>query len=393
MLDVEAILRPYYDRLLEDVGGVELFDAHTHIGANDPDGFRQTPAELLQALDCVSARGVVFPMHEPDGYPGPNDVAIQAAADSGGKLVAYCRVDPRDNAVAEATRALDAGARGIKLHPRAEQFGLDEPAVRGIVALAHEREVPILIHAGRGIPALGQNTVALSGEFPGAKLILAHAAISDLAWLWRVMPEHPNVYVDTAWWNPSDLIALFTLAPPGQILWASDSPYGMPVMSAIIALRCALQSGLSGEAVRLVAGGQLARILEGRPPADGGPPPGTARALDPLLERVVTHLVAAMSRAFARTDPSESLALARLACAVGEDAEHAPVFSAVLELLDRFEEHKAIPPVDGRPIPPAGRFVVTALAVARTPDVVLPAGAPAPAPTRAEAEKDPPRRS
>jgi hypothetical protein len=51
MLDVEAILRPYFERLCEDVGGIELFDAHTHIGANDPDGFRQTPAELLAALD------------------------------------------------------------------------------------------------------------------------------------------------------------------------------------------------------------------------------------------------------------------------------------------------------------------------------------------------------
>src|SRR5919202_6674269 len=257
MLDVEAILRPHFDRISDDAGGIELFDAHTHIGANDPDGFRQTPAELRRALDGAGARGVVFPMHEPDGYREANDVAIQAAADSGGKLVAYCRVNPRDDAVAEATRALDAGARGIKLHPRAERFGLDEPGVRDIVALAHERRVPILIHAGRGIPALGQNTVRLSGEFTDAKLILAHAAISDLAWLWRAMPEHPNLFVDTAWWNPSDLIALFTLAPPGQILWASDSPYGLPVMSALMALRCARQAGIEADALRLIAGGQI----------------------------------------------------------------------------------------------------------------------------------------
>jgi predicted TIM-barrel fold metal-dependent hydrolase len=387
MLDVEAILRPYYDKLAADASGLALFDAHTHIGANDPDGFRQTPAELISALDGAGARGVVFPMHEPDGYRVANDVAIQAAAESDGRLVAYCRVDPRDDAVAEATRALDAGASGIKLHPRAEQFGLEEPAVRDIVALAHERRVPILIHAGRGIPALGQNTVALSGEFPDAKLILAHAAISDLAWLWRVMPEHPNLFVDTAWWNPSDLIALFTLAPPGQILWASDSPYGLPVMSSIIALRCARQAGLGDEAIRLIAGGQLERILAGQEPADAGPPPHAAIAFDPLLERVVTHLVAAMSRAFARTDPVESIALARLACAVGEESEHAEVHAAVLDLLDHYEEHKGVPPTDGRPIPPAGRFVVTALAVARTPDVGLPDTGAAPAPTRAEAEK------
>ena len=44
---------------------------------------------------------------------------------------------------------------------------------------------------------------------------------------------------------------------------------------------------------------------------------GVVRPLDPHLERVVTHLVGAMGRAFARTDPEEPLALARLACAVG----------------------------------------------------------------------------
>src|SRR5919199_4974670 len=111
MVDVEGVLQPYYDRLLADVGPLDLFDAHTHIGANDPDGFRQTPEELLRALAGADARGVVFPMHEPDGYREPNDTAIRAAAESEGKLVAYCRVDPHDgDPVGEARRALEAGA-------------------------------------------------------------------------------------------------------------------------------------------------------------------------------------------------------------------------------------------------------------------------------------------
>ena len=63
--------------------------------------------------------------------------------------------------------------------------------------------------------------------------------------------------------------------------------------------------------------------------------------------------------------------------------------AAVLDLLDTYEAHKHEPPTDGRPFPPAGRFVVTALAVARTPDVALPALRDAPAPTRAEAERAP----
>ena len=105
--------------------------------------------------------------------------------------------------------------RGIKLHPRAEAFTLDLPAVRDLVAIAHERRLPVLIHAGRGIPALGRHSLELAGEFCDARLILAHAAVSDLAWLWREMPSHPNLLIDTSWWNPADLIALFRLVPAG----------------------------------------------------------------------------------------------------------------------------------------------------------------------------------
>src|SRR5918997_4994041 len=286
---VDAILRPWWDRLVADCGELDLFDAHTHIGADDPDGYRQTPEQLLRALAHAGARGVVFPMQEPAGYRAANDRVLDAAAESAGRLVAFCRVDPHRDATAEAERCLDAGARGIKLHPRGERFTLSEPAVRDVVALAHERRVPVLIHAGRGIPALGRDTVRLSGEFTGARLILAHAAISDLAWLWRVVPEHPNLLIDTAWWDPADLIALFSLVPPANLLWASDSPYGLPLTSAILHMRLAEQAGLEGAALRSIAGAQLERLLAGADPEPAGPPPAAARPIDPLLERAVSH--------------------------------------------------------------------------------------------------------
>jgi predicted TIM-barrel fold metal-dependent hydrolase len=387
MLDVDGIVRPWWDRLQADYGELPLYDAHTHIGRNDPDGFKQSPEQLIGVLERAGARGVTFPSHEPGGYPEANDAAIEAARGSGGRLVAYCRIDPRaGDPVAEATRCLDAGARGIKFHPRAERFTLSEPGVREVVAVAHERRVPVLIHAGRGIPALGRDTVHLAGEYPGARMILAHGAISDLAWLWKVMPEHPNLFVDTSWWNPADLIALFTLVGAGHVVWASDSPYGTPVNSAIIGLRCAAQAGLTPEQLRLVAGGQMERLLAGDEPADGGPPTRLEQPVPLLAERVVSHLTSAMGRAFGGGDPSEPIAIARLACAVGEDDPHHAHFSSVLQLLDLFREHLA-PPEDGRPIPSAGRFLVAALVVARTIDVPVPELPDAPAPTREETER------
>ena len=320
-------------------------------------------------------------MHEPAGYREANDFVIAAAAESGGVLVPYCRVDPHDGAVAEAQRALDAGARGIKLHPRAEGFALDQPAVRDLVAIAHERRLPVLIHAGRGIPALGRHSLELASDFTDARLILAHAAVSDLAWLWREMPAHPNLLIDTSWWNPADMYALFRLVPPGQIVWGSDSPYAPPLQSAVMHLRYAVEAGLGDEALRSVAGDQMRRVLEGAellsPPAAGDVEP-----LDPLLARVVSHLVTAVGVAVAGEDPAEQVALARLACAV-EDGPEAELYAEVAAILDRVADH--FPQPEGMRYAAGARMIVFAGAIARTPHAPNAIGAPARRPGRDEA--------
>ena len=96
-------------------------------------------------------------MHEPDGYPAANDRVIAEAEAWDGRLVPFCRVDPNAEAVAEAERCLERGARGIKLHPRAERFTLDHPRSTPI-RLANERRLPTSYTSGRGIPALGRST-------------------------------------------------------------------------------------------------------------------------------------------------------------------------------------------------------------------------------------------
>jgi predicted TIM-barrel fold metal-dependent hydrolase len=39
------------------------------------------------------------------------------------------------------------------------------------------------------------------------------------------VPDQPNLFFDTAWMVPADLLALFALVPPGRILYGSDAPY------------------------------------------------------------------------------------------------------------------------------------------------------------------------
>lgn len=302
----------------EDLEGVRWFDAHTHMGHDDPDGMTATAEEVVAALDEAGMeRALIFAMHEPEGYGPANDAVLAACRASGGRLQALGRVDPNaDGAAEEARRCLDEGARGIKLHPRSDAFGLPHPVVDEVVAVAAERRAPVLFHAGRGIPNLGDAAVELCRRHPETTVILAHVGVSDLGLLGPAAAELPNLCFDTSWWQAGDVLQLYTTIPPGQVLYASDAPYAPPASAAFIFDRCSRAAGLSGEARRSIAGEQLARILDGEAPLDLGPAPGMdvlgGRVLE--AERACAYLCAAAQALFRGGDPTEALALARSAC-------------------------------------------------------------------------------
>ena len=85
----------------------------------DPDGSCFEVDELLGALEVVDRCADVFPLAKPGSYGAANDRVLAAACAADSRLVAFCRVDPRDGGLEEAERAVGRGAGGIKLHPRA----------------------------------------------------------------------------------------------------------------------------------------------------------------------------------------------------------------------------------------------------------------------------------
>ncbi len=374
MNDVDPAVLRWYEQERARLQ-LDVFDVHTHVGEHDPDTMRCTAPELLAGVLQADARAVAFPLAEPDGYRGPNDHVLEAAAGSGGRLVAFARLDPRADPLGEARRCLDAGALGLKLHPRAERFNLDDAALEDVWALAHERKLPVIVHAGRGIPALGAHAVQVCTRFPELRLILAHAGICDLAWIGRRAQQLPNLLFDTSWWSPADLLALFATVPPGQILFASDAPYGRIPTGALQTTRIAQQAGLDDDQVRLVLGGQLVRVLAGEPLLDAGGPSGTTTiATDVLLDRAAAFLIGAFAQIVRGLSSGEELiALARLACELPADAPQAAHGRTILALIDAYDQHVAAHPEEvGRPLPRGLSLLVLALNVARTPDVPVP---------------------
>ena len=216
-------------------------------------------------------------------------------------------------------------------------------------ALPDERRLPGLCHAGRGIPALGRHAIEACERHPGMRLILAHAGISDPAWIRRLTPDHPNLLLDTAWWSPSDLQALSALIAPGQILAQRRAVRHADVgRHDDVAARAPDRVGRRPGA--RVPGGQAARLIAGEDLLDLGPapwartgsrgPPARPRALVPA---------GSLGQMFNGIEPTESLALATLACEVGDEDPRAEVCRSILGLIEERRGSTPPPGGDGRP--------------------------------------------
>jgi len=328
-------------------GGTEVIDAHTHLGL-DEDGRSLTLEQLLSQLDAAEARrACVFPLHDPERHPAyrvPNDRVLAWAGESDGRLVPFCRLDPTEEPLAESERCLAAGARGIKLHPRAQNFAFDGDELHGIFALAESAQVPILIHAGRGLPPLAQGLVDLALRHPNVVLILAHGAICDQGVLTSMLADHPGVLYDISCFFPLDVIELFARAPAERIVFGSDPPYGLPATTLYMALRVAAQAGLDELATRRLLGGTMAALLDGEQlPAPSEPRRGPMIELSGRLARVYGYasLVGPALFAGAVEQAQAMLDMAVAACrdpepdSVGEALEAiGGALSAAHQLLD-----------------------------------------------------------
>jgi uncharacterized protein len=368
----DDLLRPWLECLLEQVPGARIFDAHTHIGEHDPSGFTATLDELLHSLEAVDGRAAVFPLAETDGYREANLVCARAAADNSDRLTAFARITPDERPTELLEEALAAGARGVKLHLSSDSFELSDDRLDSVYDIAHERCLPVVVHAGPELTGLGAAPLKVCSRWPGLRLILAHCALTDLGPLSRQLADIPNLFFDTSWWAPANLLALMKLVPPGRILSASDLPYSTPLSAAMNSIRCAWQGGLTAAQIRSVTGAQFARLVDAQEPLDLGPPPADeAPVTGPLLEVVSTNLLTSLEVMQRGHEPGVPLSVARHACTVLEDDPQAPVLASVMRLLDLYEEHEGRLPHRNQ-FRPGWDLISAAAFVARTPAAPLP---------------------
>lgn len=262
--DVER-LRALEDALAADLAAMPgrrgVVDAHVHLG-RDADGHALDADGLLADLDRWGiAAAVCFAPNDPgpDGqFAVANAAVLAAAGAAGGRIVPFCRVDPsRPGAAAAMERAAAGGARGLKLHPVAQRFRPEDPAVAAMVRDATARGWPVTVHAGYGARPVAGPLGALLDSAPGARLILAHAGRGDARAVARDLAGRPGVMLDTSLAALADLVAL----PPERLLFGSDRPYGEHGTALLLVARAAAVAGWSDDQVAGVLGANAAALL------------------------------------------------------------------------------------------------------------------------------------
>ena len=171
-----------------------------------------------------------------------NDYLIRAAAANPDRITAFASVNPSwgDEAVHEAQRCLDAGARGIgELHADSQRFDVtDASEMRPLMTLLRSRNAPVVVHAsepvGHQYPGKGSSTpdrlLRFAENFPDNRMIFAHlgGGLPFYAAMPEVYETLRNVWYDTAalpyLYRPSAIDAVATTIGHDRLLFGTDYP-------------------------------------------------------------------------------------------------------------------------------------------------------------------------
>ena len=256
----------------------EIFDAHVHLGTRHRrDARRPRRAARGSSRRTASRARSCSASTSPTGIRAsapPNDRTLASRSASEGRLVPFVRLDLTESPIEEAVRCLDRGAGGIKLHPRAQKFLLDDERLAPVFELAAERRVPILIHGGRGLPPIADALARLMDALRAAADHRARRhrrprrARAPLLRAGRASSSTP----------PSGARSTCSTSTgssrPSRCSTPPTTPTGTQPGSLLASLRTARMAGLDDEQLRAMLGGSARRIAARR----GGAPADAPRA-------------------------------------------------------------------------------------------------------------------
>jgi len=210
-------------------------DMHLHIGRSR-DGAELTLEEIRKSLDeHLLTHAVLFPIDEPN--PGPSygrlNTKVAQVVKQEKRLIGFCRLNPhhKEEALQELKRAKKMGLRGVKLHPRSEDFTPTD--LTDLMVSIEKERFPVVLHTSHEHHC---HPIPWEGIFLRHKkisFILAHAGKDAYRDAVAVAKRCPNVYLDTSTLSFRRTGYILQKVGPEKVVFASDAPYSHPAIELL----------------------------------------------------------------------------------------------------------------------------------------------------------------
>lgn len=218
--------------------------------------------DLLRALDGGADRAVLGPVGRwlaVDNEDGNRTLAAWCDAHPD-RLAHWATVNPwyGERAVAELRRAFAAGARGLKLAPSVQGFGLLSPLLEPVLDVAEEHGRPVYVVTGVPVASEPLQLAELALRRPGVTFVMGRSGRTDFSLdLLPALTTAPNLVAETAYNGASLIAGLVAALGAGRVLFSSDVPFN----DLALELERVGRAGLADADRAAVLGGTAATLL------------------------------------------------------------------------------------------------------------------------------------
>ena len=251
---------------------MELFDCNCWYGVPDqpPLAPATRPEQVLEEMDrCGIARALVRNAAIFNQTPEVgNRLTLEAAAVSDRLVPAWGILPPQTGELGDVDDFLgamrDTGVRALWAYPLVHRYLLSTTTMGGLLDELQDRGIPLFLHRRTGFEgAAGVYETAdrILADFPMLNLIVvAHGSWGEDRYFRPLMECYPNFAVDTSRYELDGGIEEICAGyGPERLLFGTnfpETPMGGPMLTL-------LHADISDEERALIAGGNLAAMLEG----------------------------------------------------------------------------------------------------------------------------------
>lgn len=203
-----------------------IIDCHCHVGV-DRDGESLSFTGLKEKMDENGiVRAAVFPFSTDDESLIAQSLEILEFSKENDWVIPFLRFNPATMDTETLSNLLDMGFWGVKLHPSAQSFVLDDPRLMPLYEVLSHRKMTVLFHCMAHQDASSpRRAISIAKRFPDMRVIIGHFFGGDLS-IMEEVAACKNVYTEISIsCRTLRLNHSFSKWGFDRVLFGSDVPY------------------------------------------------------------------------------------------------------------------------------------------------------------------------